>query len=249
MSKINNEFLKKSIAEMLTNHKQRKFVETVELQVGLRDYDPEKRFNGTVRLPNIISTNTKVIVLANAAHIEEANANNIPYIDIDGLKAFNKDKTKIKKYFKKYDVLLASDSVAKQITKLLGNVLVKLNKFPIALSEGEKITERIKEVQHTVKFQSKKASCLGTAIAKADQTEEQIRQNLTMSINFLVSLMKKGWQNVGTLNIKTTMGKPIKIFGWMTNKMIFYSFMICKANHYNHNLFIHILKCKCPSCD
>ena len=172
MSKINPEFLKKTISDLLTDRKQRKFVETVELQVGLRDYDPEKRFTGTVRLPNVITTNTKVIVLANAAHIDEANAAGIPYIDVDGLKAFNKDKTKIKKYFKKYDILLASDSVAKQITKLLGNVLVKLNKFPIAMSEGENIVERIKETQHTVKFQSKKASCLGTAIAKANQSEE-----------------------------------------------------------------------------
>jgi large subunit ribosomal protein L10Ae len=74
--------------------------------------------------------------LANAAHIEEATVNNVPYIDVDGLKAFNKDKTKIKKWSKKYDVLLASDSVAKQVNKLLGNVLVKWNKFPIALAEG-----------------------------------------------------------------------------------------------------------------
>ncbi len=155
----------------------------------------------------------QVCVLANAAHIEEATANNIPYIDVDGLKAFNKDKTKIKKWCKKYDVLLASDSVAKQVTKLLGNVLVKLGKFPVALAEGEKLLDKISEVKHTVKFQSKKASCLGTAIGNVDQTEEEIRQNLTMSINFLVSLMKKGWQNVGTLYIKTTMGKSIKIFG------------------------------------
>jgi large subunit ribosomal protein L10Ae len=34
-----------------------------------------------------------------------------------------------------------------------------------------------------------------------------------MAINFLVSLMKKQWQNVGTLHVKTTMGKSIKIFG------------------------------------
>jgi large subunit ribosomal protein L10Ae len=54
---------------------------------------------------------------------------------------------------------------------------------------------------------------LGTAIGNVEQSEEEIRQNLTMSINFLVSLMKKGWQNVGTLYIKTTMGKSIKIFG------------------------------------
>lgn len=152
-------------------------------------------------------------MLANAAHIDEAVANNIPYIDVDGLKAFNKDKTKIKKWCKKYDVLLASDSVAKQITKLLGNVLVKLNKFPIAMAEGERLADKINEVRHTVKYQSKKASCLGTAIGKVDQSEEQIRQNLTMSINFLVSLLKKGWQNIGTLYIKTSMGKSIKIFG------------------------------------
>lgn len=66
---------------------------------------------------------------------------------------------------------------------------------------------------HTVKFQSKKASCLGTAVANVGQSEENIRQNLVTSINFLVSLMKKGWQNVGTLHIKTSMGKSIKIFG------------------------------------
>ena len=151
--------------------------------------------------------------MANAIHIEEATANKIPYIDVDGLKAFNKDKTKIKKWAKKYDVLLASDSVAKQVTKLLGNVLVKLGKFPIAMAEGEKLSDKINEVKHTVKFQSKKASCLGTAIGNVEQSEEQLRQNITMGINFLVSLTKKGWQNIGTLHIKTSMGKSTKIFG------------------------------------
>ena len=152
-------------------------------------------------------------VLANAIHMAEAPSNAYPYIDVDGLKAFNKDKTKIKKWAKKYDFLLASDSVAKQVTKLLGNVLVKMGKFPIALAEGEKLTDKIAEVKHTVKFQSKKASCLGSAVGNVNMSEDDIRQNLTMSINFLVSLTKKGWQNIGTLYIKTSMGKSIKIFG------------------------------------
>ncbi len=60
MSKINPEFLKKAISEMLTERKQRKFVETVELQVGLRDYDPEKRFTGTVRLPQQVYSKVRV---------------------------------------------------------------------------------------------------------------------------------------------------------------------------------------------
>lgn len=151
--------------------------------------------------------------MANAAHIEEARANNIPYIDLDGLKAFNKDKTKIKKWAKKYDVLLASDSVAKMTTTLLGNVLVKMNLFPITITEGEKLVNKIEELKYTLKFQSKKASCLGTAIGNLETGEDGIRQNLILAINFLVSLTKKGWQNIGTLHIKTTMGKPIRIFG------------------------------------
>jgi large subunit ribosomal protein L10Ae len=61
MSKINNDFMKKSINEILTTGKKRKFLESVELQVGLRDYDSEKRFDGTIRLPNKIHNKIRVI--------------------------------------------------------------------------------------------------------------------------------------------------------------------------------------------
>lgn len=64
MSKINTDFLKKTINELLTTRKQRKFVETVELQIGLRDYDPDKRFNGSVRLPHKAYSSIKVSFLS-----------------------------------------------------------------------------------------------------------------------------------------------------------------------------------------
>ena len=60
MCKINSDFLKKTINELVTTRKQRKFLETVELQIGLRDYDPDKRFNGVVRLPFQAYSNLKV---------------------------------------------------------------------------------------------------------------------------------------------------------------------------------------------
>lgn len=42
--------------------KQRKFVETVELQIGLKNYDPQKdkRFSGSVKLPYCPRPNMKV---------------------------------------------------------------------------------------------------------------------------------------------------------------------------------------------
>lgn len=64
----------------------------------------------------------------------------------------------------------------------------------------------------SVKFQLKKVLCLGVAVGHTQMNEEQIRQNLTMSVNFLVSLLKKGWNNVKSLYISTTMGKSVKIY-------------------------------------
>jgi ribosomal protein L1 len=53
-TKISREALSESVAEMLkqSTEKKRNFRETVELQIALKNYDPQKdkRFSGTVRL-------------------------------------------------------------------------------------------------------------------------------------------------------------------------------------------------------
>ena len=61
MSKINSDFLKKTIHDLIEERKKRKFTEAVELQIGLRDYDPDKRLNGSVRLPNLAHKSVKVL--------------------------------------------------------------------------------------------------------------------------------------------------------------------------------------------
>lgn len=62
--------MKKFINEMLTNRKQRKFKETCDLQITLRDYDPEKdkRFQGAVRLPHNPYPRIKVGIIGNLNH-------------------------------------------------------------------------------------------------------------------------------------------------------------------------------------
>jgi large subunit ribosomal protein L10Ae len=101
----------------------------------------------------------------------------------------------------------------KQVPKLLGNTLNKIGKFPVAMGENELLVEKIKEVKGSVKFQLKKVLCLGTAVGTDELSEEQIRQNLIMSVNFLVSLLRKGWSNIKTLYIKTSMGPSVQIYG------------------------------------
>jgi hypothetical protein len=79
---------------------KRKFIETVELQVGLKNIDVarEKKFNGAVVLPHRVKTKMTFIVIGDQKHCDEANEKGIPNIDSAGLTKFKKDKKKIKKW-------------------------------------------------------------------------------------------------------------------------------------------------------
>lgn len=79
--------------------KKRNFVETIELQIGLKNYDPkrDKRFAGTIKLPAPCKNKMRFCVLGDDVHCDEAKALGIEYKDIETLKSFNKNKKLVKK--------------------------------------------------------------------------------------------------------------------------------------------------------
>lgn len=90
MSKISSDLLGSSIEKVLAlakgeevdgkKGKVRGFIETIELQVTLRNYDPnkDKRFNGAVRMPTAPrGDRLSICVFGTEAHIAEAKAANI----------------------------------------------------------------------------------------------------------------------------------------------------------------------------
>lgn len=215
--KLSKEEIEEYVQKMLAKSKKRGFRQTVELQIGLKDYDPkkDKRFSGTVPLAYECRPNIKLMLIGDAKHIEEAEALDTPIdtISIDALKKFNKNKKDIKKWAKKYDLILATDTLTRKIPKVLGPTLNKIQMAPLTVNQKVPLKNRIAELQSSVKFQLKKVLCMGVPIGHEGLSEEEIRQNLTTTLNFLVSLLKKGWNNVKTLHIKTTMGHSVKIFG------------------------------------
>merc|ERR1712147_344428 len=192
----------------------RKFMETVDLQIGLKNYDPQKdkRFSGTVKLKHVPRPKFKVCVLGDQQHCDEAKVKGIPSMSADDLKKLNKNKKEVKKLAKKYDAFLASESLIKQIPRLLGPGLNKASKFPALLTHSDDMVGKVNDIKATVKFQMKKVLCLNVAVGNVGMTEDQIVQNLNLSINFLVSLLKKNWQNVKSLYIKSTMGAPQRLY-------------------------------------
>ena len=215
-SKIQREALYEVVNTILegSKAKKRNFLETVELQVGLKNYDPQrdKRFSGTVRLKNIPRPKLKICVLGDESHCDEAKANDIPYMDVEALKKLNKDKKLVKKLAKKYDGFVASDSLIKQIPRLLGPGLNKAGKFPTMITHGDKMVDKINDIKGTIKFQMKKVLCLAVAVGHVEMSEDELAQNIFLAVNFLVSLLKKNWQNVRSLYVKSSMGPVQRLY-------------------------------------
>jgi large subunit ribosomal protein L10Ae len=132
--------------------------------------------------------------------------------NVDDLKKMNKNKKLVKKLAKKYDIFLASHTLIKQIPRLLGPGLNRAGKFPSLIGPNDSMADKIEESRAQVKFALKKVLCISTAVANVKMSKEEITKNVTLSINFLVSLLKKNWQNVGSLYIKSTMGPAQQIF-------------------------------------
>uniref|UniRef100_T1JIS5 Large ribosomal subunit protein uL1 n=1 Tax=Strigamia maritima TaxID=126957 RepID=T1JIS5_STRMM len=151
-------------------------------------------------------------MLGDQQHCDDAKANDVPFMDSEALKKLNKNKKLVKKLAKKYDAFLASESLIKQIPRLLGPGLNKAGKFPALLSHNESMVAKIDEVKATIKFQMKKVLCLAVAVGHVNMTPEELVQNISLAINFLVSLLKKNWQNVRSLNIKSTMGASQRLY-------------------------------------
>jgi large subunit ribosomal protein L10Ae len=85
-------------------------------------------------------------------------------------------------------------------------------KFPSPISHNEDMNSKVNEVKATIKFQLKKVLCLAVAVGNVAMTEDELISNIMLAINYLVSLLKKGWQNVGSLVIKASMSPPKRLY-------------------------------------
>jgi len=228
MSKLNSDLLKTSIENMVkfangesikigsteVKGKKRNFSESVELQVTLKNYDPQrdKRFSGTFKLPVIPRPKSSVCILGTQKHCDIADQLSIDRMTVDDLKKLNKNKKLIKKLAQKYDNFLASGTLIKQIPRILGPGLTKAGKFPSLLEDNDNVQEKVDTAKATIKFQMKKVMCMSLAVANIAMGQEEIALNIQLAVNFLVSLLKKNWQNIKVIYIKSTMGPPFQIF-------------------------------------
>merc|ERR1719379_309952 len=144
--------------------------------------------------------NMKICLLGSEQDVERAQGTSVATMTLDDLKKLNK------KLAASYDAFLASKALIKQIPRVLGPGLNRAGKFPTVLEANDDIDAKANEIRATIKFQMKKVLCLNVAVGHVKMDPEDLMINIKLAVNFLVSLLKKNWQNVKVLHIKSTMG-------------------------------------------
>ena len=218
MSKIQADILAEAVDKILESSKKAKrgFVETVELQVGLKGYDPakDKRFAGSIVVPYPCKRKLRVCIIGDQIHCDQAAKDGLPFISVDDVKNYKGkgNAKKAKKLNQSYDVFFASDTIIKKLPRLMGPSLQRAGKFPTPITQNDSLIAKANESKATVKFQLKKVIDMSCAIGDVALKSEELQTNITFAVNFLVSLLKKHWQNIKSIHIKTTMGAPERIY-------------------------------------
>lgn len=72
----------------------RKFLQMEELQISLKNYDPQKGkcFSGTIRFKSTSHLKFSLCILGDQQHYDEVKAVDMPHMDIEALKKLNKNK-------------------------------------------------------------------------------------------------------------------------------------------------------------
>jgi len=228
MAKINQEALLEYVREILkeaaerneARKENRKFVETIEMQIGLKGFDParDKRINASCLLPLAPKLSYRFCLLGNEQQCAEAAEIDLPFKTVDELKTFKRNKKMVKKMAKQYDMFLASSTMIRQVPRLLGPTLNKVGKFPLPITPQESVETKVEELKRTLKgslkFKVGMPMAMAFPVGNCTHSEEEIIKNLNHLLNYLATQFKKGWQNVKRVHIKSTMGSSKRVYGF-----------------------------------
>ncbi|MEM4230276.1 MAG: hypothetical protein QXF25_00125 [Candidatus Pacearchaeota archaeon] len=206
---MEKEKILKVIEELRKQGKKRNFNQSVDLIINLKNFDIKKdSVNLFVTLPHKVKD--KKIAIFSSKKISGIDCITQPEFEK------YKDKKKAKNLAKDYDIFIANAKLMPQVAAIFGKYLGPAGKMPspqfgIITEETEaKINELVKKAQNLIKIKSKEPS-LKFCIGKEKMKNEELIENITAAYNTILNALPRKKENIRSIMIKLTMGKPIKI--------------------------------------
>lgn len=193
--------------------KNRNFIESMEILIGLRDVDlkkPENRFNVEVNLPNPIKKSVSVCVIADGDLAVQAQNLGLKVITKDDLSTFGNDPKAAKKLAKQYDYFVAMAPLMPLVGRFLGKALGPRGKMPRPIPPNARLEPIIENYKKITRARLRNNQCINARVGTLDNTDEELAANASHFLNVVVDKLPKGRMNLRHVHFKTTMGPAVK---------------------------------------
>lgn len=211
---INNDQLNELVKRARESAPKRKFTQSAELTLVLKDIDVKKGFslNEIVVLPNPTTKGPSLCVLGGGDMGMRAKRAGVETVmEPDSLDRLGSNKRDARKIVRAHDFFLADASLMSSVGRSLGPFLGPKGKMPTPLPYGAPIESIASRLRSSTRIRSKNQLNMSTKIGDESLTDDQIAANASAVISAVEKKLPQGDKNLRNTIVKFTMGKAVKM--------------------------------------
>jgi len=204
---------KEAIEKVLAS-RNRKFLESVELAINLKDVDlsnPKNRINEEVLLPKGRGRDVRIGVFGSGDFAAKAKASADTVITPEELETLAGDKAQARKLVNSHDFFVAEAPLMVTIGKKLGTALGPKGKMPRPLPPQADPAPVLASIRNTVRIRSKDRRTFHVAVGTREMSPDDLAANIEAVMKRVESKLERGRNNVASVFIKTTMGPSVRM--------------------------------------
>lgn len=219
---MNKEEIIEIIRKIKETSKKRRFVQTWDLIVNLKNYDlrkPENRILDFFYLPK--GRGKKIEICSIVGPELEKDAKEVFDFVIlkDELPEISENKRYAKKIARRYEFFVAQADLMPLVGRYLGKYLGPRDKMPnpkINAIISPKVDKRFlknlyDKLQNTVRVSIKKHITFGVPVGSENMKEEDVAENIIAFYEWLLGKLPLGKQNIDSIYLKLTMSEAYRI--------------------------------------
>jgi large subunit ribosomal protein L1 len=212
---IDAEAINKAVKKVRESKQKRKFKQSIDLAINLRDVDmskPEAKINLEVVLPHPSPKPVKICAFAfgdTALRAKQAGVDKV--VEREEIEKLGGDKKAAKKLANGYDFFIARSDLMALIGKNLGPVLGPRGKMPAPVSPTADLKPVIERVRRLAKVKVGRLPTAGVRVGTEEMKDEDVSENIRAVMEALTGKLERGERNIKSVYLKTTMGSPVKV--------------------------------------
>jgi len=203
------------VTEALKNAPERKFPESVELAINLKELDltvPKNRIEDEIPLPHGRGRAVSVALFGTPEMCQKARAVADRVLTPAEFEELFKDKKAAKRLVDDIDFFLAEAPLMPTIGKRLGVVLGPRGKMPRPVAPGSDPTNLIQSMKHSIRIRSKGNRTFHAAVGLRTMPPAEIARNIDALLTRVVGKLERGRTNIDSVYVKTTMGPSVRLW-------------------------------------